>query len=64
MSCTAVIVHGHGPSHPCNAGTEHVGFFRTRQALLAPSAKRLEATVGEGKPGPKTLVTEGEGLLD
>ena len=27
------------PSHPCNAGTEHVGFSPTRQALLAPSAK-------------------------
>ena len=30
------------PSHPYNGGTEHVGFSPTRQALLAPSAKRRE----------------------
>ena len=30
------------PSHPYNVGTEHVGFPPTRQALLAPSAKRRE----------------------
>ena len=30
------------PSHPYNAGTEHVGFSPTRQILRAPSAKRRE----------------------
>ena len=30
------------PSHPCNTGTDHVGLSPTRQALLAPSAKRRE----------------------
>ena len=29
------------PSHPYNAGTEHVGFSPTSQTLLAPSAKHL-----------------------
>ena len=32
--------YDHGPSHPCNAGTEHIGFSPTRQTLLAPSAKQ------------------------
>ena len=39
----------HGPSHPYNAGTEHVGFYPTRQtslAPLAPSAK-CRAVFGE-----------------
>ena len=35
-------LYDHRPSHPYNAGTEHVGFSRTRQTLLAPSAKRRE----------------------
>ena len=30
----------HRPSHPYNAGTDHVRFSTTRQALHAPSAKR------------------------
>ena len=37
------IMHGRNrmaTKHPCNAGTEHVGFSPTRQILLAPSAKR------------------------
>ena len=33
------------PSHPDNAGTEHVGFSPTRQTLLAPGAKRREEFV-------------------
>ena len=33
-----------------NAGTEHVGFSQTRQALLAPSAKRREVP-GESREG-------------
>ena len=33
-------IYDHRPSHPYNAGTEHVGFSPTRQTLLAPSAKR------------------------
>ena len=37
--CTHVI-HGRRPSHPHNAGTEHVGFSPTGQALLAPRATR------------------------
>ena len=32
--------YGHRPSHPCHAGTEHVGFSPTRQTLLAPGTKR------------------------
>ena len=35
-------LYDHRPSHPYNAGTEHVGFSPTRQTLLAPSAKRRE----------------------
>ena len=38
------------PSHPYNGGTEHVGFPPTRQALLAPSAKRREV-FGESHEG-------------
>ena len=34
--------YGHRPSHPYNAGTEHVGFSQTRKILLASSAKRHE----------------------
>ena len=30
------------PSHPYNAGTEHVGFSPIKQTLLAPSAKCRE----------------------
>ena len=32
--------YGQIPSHSYSAGTEHVGFSRTRQTLLAPRAKR------------------------
>ena len=38
------------PLHPYNAGTEHVGFSQTRQALLAPSAQRHEV-FGESHNG-------------
>ena len=43
----AGVMHGRSrtsirPSHPYNAGMEHVGFSRTRQILLVPSAKRRE----------------------
>ena len=38
------------PSHPYNAGTEHVGFPPTRQRLLAPSANRREVS-GESHEG-------------
>ena len=38
--------YDHGPSHPYNAGTEHVGFSPTRQTLLVPSAKRREILGG------------------
>ena len=34
------LSYDHRPSHPSNAGTEHVGFSPTRQALLVPSAGR------------------------
>ena len=37
--------YGHRPSHPYGAGAKHVGFVLTRQALLAPSAKRREEGV-------------------
>ena len=44
ISGTAVVSRPYGrPLHPYNAGTEHVGFSPTRQALLAPSTKRREA---------------------
>ncbi|CAN0487828.1 unnamed protein product [Laminaria digitata] len=38
------------PSHPYNAGTEHVVFSPTRQTLLAPSANRREV-FGESHEG-------------
>ena len=38
MSCMTVVVYDHRPSHPYNAGTEHVGFSPTRQTLPAPNA--------------------------
>ena len=38
------------PLHPLNARTEHVGFSPTRQALLAPSAKRRDVS-GESHEG-------------
>ena len=45
----SIFMHGRSrttiairPSHPYNAGTEHVGFSLTRQTLLEPSAKRRE----------------------
>ena len=31
--------YGHRPPHPPNAGTDHVGFSLTKQALLAPSMR-------------------------
>ncbi|CAN0422214.1 unnamed protein product, partial [Laminaria digitata] len=40
----------HRPSHPYNAGTEHVGFSPTRQTSLAPSAMRREV-FGESHEG-------------
>ena len=44
----------HRLSHLYNAGKEHVGFSPTRQAFLAPSAKRREVFVesmkGELRP--------------
>ena len=43
-------VSDHGPSHPCNAGAQHVGVSSTRQALFAPSAKR-RAMFGESHEG-------------
>ena len=42
--------HDHSPSHPYNAGTEHVGLSPTRQTFLAPSAKRREM-FGESHEG-------------
>ena len=48
MSWMAVVV-GHRPSHPSNAGTEHVGFSPTRQTLLPPSAKRREVCASRMK---------------
>ena len=49
------IMHGRSrmtivPSHPYNAGTEHVGVSPTRQTLLAPSAKHREVS-GESHEG-------------
>ena len=38
------------PSHPCYAGTEHIGFSPTRQTLLAPREKRREV-FGESHEG-------------
>ena len=42
--------YDHRPSHPYNAGTEHVGFSRTTQKLLAPIAKHREV-LGESHEG-------------
>ena len=42
--------YDHGPSHPYNAGTEHVGFSLTRPTSLARSAKRGEVS-GESHEG-------------
>ena len=41
-------------SHPYDAGTKHVGFWPTRQTLLAPSAERREvfASRMKGEPHP------------
>ena len=55
VGCT-LFMHGrsrisiHSPSHPCNAGTEHVGFSPTRQISPALSAKRCEV-FGESHDG-------------
>ena len=43
--------HDQGPLHPCNVGTEHVGFSPIRKTLLAPSAKRREVFDAQGKKG-------------
>ena len=40
----------HGPSHPYDTGTEHVGFSPIRQTSRAPRAKRHEV-VGESHEG-------------
>ena len=46
-SCHACLsLNDHRPSHPYNAGTEHVGCSPIRQILLAPSAKRGEVLEG------------------
>ena len=37
-------MYDHTPSHPDNAGTEHVGFSPTMQTLLAPRATRREVS--------------------
>ena len=47
--------YDHRPSHPYNAGTEHVGFSPTRQTLPAPSAKRREV-IGESHEGPEAFL--------
>ena len=49
ISCIS-LVHDHRPSHPYNAGMEHVGFTPTRQTSLAPSATRREV-YGKFSPG-------------
>ena len=49
LSCMAVMYY-HTPSHPYNAGTEHVGVSPTRQTSLAPSTKRGEV-FGESHEG-------------
>ena len=50
----SIFMHGRSRMtiaiRPCNAGTEHVGFSPTRQALLASSAKRREV-FGESHEG-------------
>ena len=40
------------PSHPYNAGTEHVGFSPTCRALLAPSTVRCSASRMKGELHP------------
>ena len=53
----SIFMHGRSgmtiairPSHSYYAGTEHVGFSPTRQALPAPSARRREV-LGESHEG-------------
>ena len=53
----SIVMHGRSrmtiwyrPSHPYDVRTEHVRFSPTRQALLAPSAKRREV-FGESHEG-------------
>ena len=41
------------------AGTEHVGFSPTRQALLAPSVKRREVFVEEPTNSERTADADG-----
>ena len=50
LSGMAVVVKEHRPSHPCNAGTEHVEFSPTRQAFLAspPGTARTVSGAAEG----------------
>ena len=66
MQCNAsdmiIVVR---PSHPYNAGTEHVGFSPTKQISLAPSTMRREV-FGEsykGRSAAYLLRTVGEGKL-
>ena len=62
MSCMAVVhMAMDRPPQPYNAGTEHVGFSPTRQAmtLLAPSAKRREV-FGELHSAKNRLCSSGE----
>ena len=44
--CAWPLSYDHRPSHPYDAGTEHVGLSPTRQTLLAPSAKRRDGGGG------------------
>ena len=39
LPCMVVVKRA---SHPCNAGTEHVGYSPTRPTLISPSAKRRD----------------------
>ena len=68
----SIFIHGRSgmtiwyrPLHPYNAGTEHVGFPPTRQALLAPSAKRRKGGGGRrgegGRGGRGREGSRGEG---
>ena len=52
MSCMAAVLRtiAISPSHPCNVGTEHVGFSDTKQTLFTPSVERREV-LGESCEG-------------
>ena len=49
ISCIAAVLRPRSSSHPYYAGTEHVGFSPTRQALPAPQT--MQPTVDNGAPG-------------